>query len=205
MTLQHDDIPFMSIQHHFGIMSLLGYHSSTCLSLTKLFTLFTDEDISTFCSDTYKRGRLLYLSNKNYPGPISKGKESCQCLIRTGNEVGLDIHALDIIITRSHVRNQCYQDLQIKDEDGYQKEITCGHAGLYGFRNIYNRDVRTVTLTLNSRAIKKQGYVWLQAKGKCLNTLFYLTVSFSASLILLFSEWPKYHGVLVILRAVELR
>lgn len=124
-----------------------------------------DEDVSYLCSDSYKRGRLLYLSNKNYPGPISAGKKQCQCLIRTGNEVGLDIHALDIIITRSHVRNQCYQNLQIKDEDGYQKEITCGHAGLYGFRNIYNRDVRSVTLTLNSRAIKKQGYVWLQAKA----------------------------------------
>lgn len=124
-----------------------------------------DEDISTLCSDSYKRGRLLYLSNEGYPGPISAGKKQCQCLIRTGNEVGLDIHALDIIITRSHVRNQCYQDIQIKDEDGYHKEITCGHAGLYGFRNIYNRDVRSVTLTLNSRAIKKQGYVWLQAKA----------------------------------------
>lgn len=141
-----------------------GYGEATDY-MSVIHDCIPDEDISTFCSDTYKRGRLLYLSNKNYPGPISKGKESCQCLIRTGNEVGLDIHALDIIITRSHVRNQCYQDLQIKDEDGYQKEITCGHAGLYGFRNIYNRDVRTVTLTLNSRAIKKQGYVWLQAKA----------------------------------------
>ena len=72
---------------------------------------------------------------------------------------------IETLHTDLQVGNHCYQDIQIKDEDGYQKEITCGHAGLYGFRNIYNRDVRTVTVTLNSRARKEQGYVWLQAKG----------------------------------------
>ena len=135
------------------------------------FFYLSDEDISTFCSDSYKRGRLLYLSNQDYPQPIGPGKKQCQCLIRTGNEVGIDIHALDIIITRSEVGNQCYQNLQLKDEDGYQKEITCGHAGLYGFRNIYSSDVRSVTLTLNTRAIKEQGFVWLQAQGDFHNLL----------------------------------
>lgn len=125
-----------------------------------------DEDITDLCSDSHKRGKLLYLANANYPKPMVPGRRQCQCLIKTGNHVGIDIHALDIIITRSDAGNQCNQDIELRDDEGQRKEITCGHPGLYAFRNIYNSDVRSVTLTLNNRAPKPQGYVWIQAKAK---------------------------------------
>lgn len=131
-----------------------------------IFACISDEDIVSVCSNSEKRGKLLYIANENYPKPISAGNQECQCLIRTKNYVGIDIHALDIIITRASARNNCFQDIKLQDEDGHRKEITCGHPGLYAFRNIYNNDVRSVTLTLNSRAPKAQGYLWLQAKGK---------------------------------------
>lgn len=125
-----------------------------------------DEDISSLCSNSHKRAKLLYLSNENYPHPLTPGKEQCQCLIKTGNHVGIDIHALDIIITRADPGNQCNQNIELRDDDGHRKEITCGHPGLYAFRNIYNSDVRSVTLTLNNKAPKPQGYIWIQAKAK---------------------------------------
>jgi len=127
--------------------------------------VLSDEDILGVCSNSQKRGSLLYLANENYPKPIVAGDEQCQCLIRTKNYVGIEIHALDIIITRSDVGRNCYQDIELKDEDGHRKEITCGHPGLNAFRNIYGNDVRSVTLTLNNRSPKAQGYLWLQAKG----------------------------------------
>ena len=137
---------------------------------------FSDEDVSFLCTNSHKKGKSVYLSNLNYPHPISAGKQQCQCLIKTGNFVGIDIHALDIIITRSDAGNQCFQDIEIQDEDGHRKEITCGHPGLHAFRKIYNSDVRSVTLTLNNNAPKAQGYIWLQAKGNFLLLLLPFTI-----------------------------
>ena len=97
--------------------------------------------------------------------PIKAGDRQCQCLIKTGNQIGIYVHALDIIFYRSEIGNNCYQDIELEDEDGNRKVITCGHTGLNAFRNIYNNDVRSVTMTLNTRAPKAKGFVWIQAKG----------------------------------------
>ncbi|XP_052812056.1 uncharacterized protein LOC128239458 [Mya arenaria] len=142
-----------------------GYSSMTDY-MTVIHDCIPDVDILPVCSNMQKKSKQIYISNENYPYPIRAGERQCQCLIKTGNQVGIYIHALDIIFYRSEVGNKCYQDIELRDDDGNRKVITCGHTGLNAFRNVYNNDVRAVTLTLNTRAPKAKGFVWVQAKAK---------------------------------------
>ncbi|KAL4233003.1 hypothetical protein ACF0H5_007689 [Mactra antiquata] len=158
------DVPATSIQSGQACYSK-GYGNMTDY-MSVIHDCIPDDDIIPLCSNTHKRGKHLYLANAKYPLPLDAGNDHCQCLIETGSQVGIDIHALDVIITRTESGNHCYQDIELRDDEGHRKEITCGHPGLYAFRNIYNNDVRSVTFTLNNRAPKAQGYIWIQAEAK---------------------------------------
>jgi hypothetical protein len=128
----------------------------------------TEADISYICSNDHKRGKILYLSNANYPAPIRGGNHRCQCVVKNGFSRGLDLHAIDVLITLSSYRQKhCAQKLVIQDSYGYNRAVTCGHEGLYGFRTIYDRGVTNVTLTLESTSHESRSYIWLQVKGQC--------------------------------------
>ncbi|KAL3883419.1 hypothetical protein ACJMK2_029686 [Sinanodonta woodiana] len=133
--------------------------------MTVIHDCIPDHDIVYLCSDTHKRGKALYLSNRDYPHAIGGGKKQCQCVIKTGSTIGLDMHALDILITRSTKGIDCFQEISIQDNLGYRKVITCGHEGLYGFRTIYRRDVQNVTLSFKKDSDETGGYIWLQTKA----------------------------------------
>lgn len=58
-----------------------------CCYINLAYIRFPAGDIATFCSDDVKRGRSLYLANKEYPAsirPTPEGDE-CQCIIRTSH------------------------------------------------------------------------------------------------------------------------
>ena len=117
-----------------------------------------------------KKGKQLYLSNLNYPDPIRGGNQVCQCFVKTEFSEGISINVIDIMITMPEKSNTCPQRLRITDT--YKtKSISCGQAGMFGFRNFYTRMVSNVTVVLDSRTDERRGYVWLQLKSElCANT-----------------------------------
>ncbi|KAJ8314844.1 hypothetical protein KUTeg_006994 [Tegillarca granosa] len=73
-----------------------------------------------FCSDDEKSGKLLYLSNMNYPSPVEKGDQYCQCLIKSGYSKGIAVYAIDILIPHTEMEHsyKCNQKIQIQDTYG---------------------------------------------------------------------------------------
>ncbi|KAK3098115.1 hypothetical protein FSP39_016250 [Pinctada imbricata] len=136
--------------------------------MTVVYDCVPDTDIAQFCSNDIKKGKLLYLSNMNYPDPISKGRQSCQCLIKTEFSRGIAINVIDIMFSVPQNTDICPQRLRITDTYT-TRSLSCGQSGMFGFRNIYTRMVSNVTTALESNVEKRRGYVWIQFKAQSVN------------------------------------
>lgn len=122
-------------------------------------------NIAEFCNRENRRGKSVFLANRKYPESIRGGKHDCQCVVETGFGGGIGLHAIDIMITHSDYGGRpCQQRLDIEDNNGTKKSISCGAQDLYGFRSIYQKPVRNVSLTLRSTSPESHGFIWLQAK-----------------------------------------
>ncbi|XP_055888290.1 uncharacterized protein LOC106057549 [Biomphalaria glabrata] len=136
--------------------------------MTIVYDCIDAGDIVNFCTDDTKRGRSLYLSNKEYPSAIKPQAErtDCQCIIRTHHAQGISINTIDILLAYTEGHSiECRRSLKIQDYMAYSKTIQCANGGNYGFKSLYSRPVHNVTLTLSSSPGQGMGFVWLQAKA----------------------------------------
>ncbi|XP_046330053.2 uncharacterized protein LOC124113640 [Haliotis rufescens] len=136
--------------------------------MTIIYDCIADADIASFCSDTHKRGKELYIANTEYPSSIRGNKPRCSCLATTEQSRGISLHSIDILIAMSEYGGRtCTELIKIEDSFNYKKQITCGHRGLYGFRALYERSTRNVTISLESQSNDRgTAYVWFQIKAE---------------------------------------
>ena len=82
--------------------------------------------------------------------------------MRSGLGNGITIEAVDIMIRKKE--GKCHHKFTIGDLYGVYRQITCGQDGMYGYRELYERMVPNVTLTLDI-GTNGSNYVWTHIKG----------------------------------------
>ncbi|XP_041351345.1 uncharacterized protein LOC121370277 [Gigantopelta aegis] len=133
--------------------------------MTVIYDCVPNGDIAHFCSDDSKQAKVLYLANKEYPSSMKGSIPKCSCLVSTGRSRGLNLHSIDILLAKSEYGGRtCDRFIKVEDSFGYNKQITCGHRGLYGFRTIYTRTTQNVSLILESLPGDGTAYIFLQIK-----------------------------------------
>ncbi|ESO93270.1 hypothetical protein LOTGIDRAFT_161833 [Lottia gigantea] len=134
--------------------------------MTVIYDCVAIEDIASFCSDDIKRGKVLYLANEEYPRSISTRQSSCQCVAATEFSNGINLFSIDVLIARAEFGDRkCSRSITITDKHAFEKELTCGHSGWFGYRTVYSRTVNNVTLELHNGNNEGTAFVWLEVKA----------------------------------------
>ena len=139
----------------------LGFQFYKHNSIVYLF--FVDADMLKFCVGGERTGKSVYLSNANYPwSENSIEPTACQCTVQSSLGKGVTIEAVDIVIRRRS--KKCFHEFRIQDSYGIYGQYSCGMEGLYGYRELYQRMVSNVSLTLET-GVNGSCFVWIHMTG----------------------------------------
>ncbi|XP_050394663.1 uncharacterized protein LOC126812345 [Patella vulgata] len=134
--------------------------------MTVIYDCVPIQDIAAFCSDDVKRGKVLYLANEEYPKAFTSMKPSCRCVASTEFSNGINLYSIDVLIARAEFGLQsCSRSIHITDKHAFEKDITCGHRGWFGYRTVYSRTVNNVSIELQNARGEGTAFVWLEVKA----------------------------------------